>query len=330
MIIAEVGQAHDGSLGILHSYIDAVAETGVDAIKFQTHIAEAESSELEPFRVKFSYEDDSRFDYWKRMGFTPEQWHGIKKHCDEVGLEFMSSPFSNAAVDLLEQVGMKRYKIGSGEINNYLMLEKIARTGKDIILSSGMSDYDEIGNTIEFIKQFNPNISVMQCTTMYPTPAEETGLNTVVELKKRFGLPVGLSDHSGTIFPSIAAAALGAELFEVHVVFDRRCFGPDSTSSLTVDELKQLVYGVNFVRTSMSQQDNKDETARFDQVKGMFEKTLAVNRDVEQGEEIKLEDLEAKKPSNRGVSARFYSDVVGRKAAKRLSKWDFITEEDLI
>jgi N-acetylneuraminate synthase len=264
------------------------------------------------------------------MGFTLEQWHGVKKHCDEVGLEFMSSPFSNAAVDLLEEVGIKRYKIGSGEVNNYLMLEKIARTGKDIILSSGMSDYEEIGNTIEFIKQFNQNISVMQCTTMYPTPAEETGLNTVVELKKRFGLPVGLSDHSGTIYPSIAAAALGAELFEIHVVFDKRCFGPDSTSSLTVDELKQLVEGVNFVRTGMSQKDKKDETKRFDQVKGMFEKTLAVNRDVEQGEEIQLKDLEAKKPSNRGVSARFYSDVVGRKAAKRLSKWDFITEEDLI
>ena len=143
-IIAEIAQAHDGSLGILHSYIDALATTGIDAIKFQTHIAEAESSIHEPFRVKFSYVDDTRFDYWKRMSFTLEQWQGIKKHCDEVGLEFMSSPFSLAAVELLEAVGIQRYKIGSGEVSNLLMLDRICRTGKPIILSSGMSSMDEL------------------------------------------------------------------------------------------------------------------------------------------------------------------------------------------
>ena len=137
-IIAEIGQAHDGSLGLLHSYIDAVSKTGVDAIKFQTHIAEAESSEFEPFRVKFSYEDDTRLDYWKRMEFTLDQWKQIKEHCDEVGLEFMSSPFSNAAVDLLEEVGVKRYKIGSGEVNNFLLLEKIAKTNGNYEIAGEM------------------------------------------------------------------------------------------------------------------------------------------------------------------------------------------------
>lgn len=115
-IIAEIGQAHDGSLGILHSYIDTVAKTGVDAIKFQTHIAEAESSEFEPFRVKFSKQDATRYDYWKRMEFTKEQWVEIKEHCEDAGLEFMSSPFSIAAVKLLDSIGMRRFKIGSGEI----------------------------------------------------------------------------------------------------------------------------------------------------------------------------------------------------------------------
>lgn len=102
-LIAEIGQAHEGSLGIAHSYIDALATTGVNAVKFQTHIAHAESSEFEPFRVKFSYEDDTRYDYWKRMEFSAEQWAGLKQHCDDKGLEFISSPFSNAAVDLLEK-----------------------------------------------------------------------------------------------------------------------------------------------------------------------------------------------------------------------------------
>ena len=123
-IIAEIGQAHEGSFGILHSYIDALAPTGVDAVKFQMHIAEAESSEHEPFRVKFSLEDKTRFDYWKRMGFSLEQWKGIKKHCDEVGLDFICSPFSNLAVDWLEEIGVEQYKIGSGEVNNFLIIGK--------------------------------------------------------------------------------------------------------------------------------------------------------------------------------------------------------------
>ena len=161
-IIAEIGQAHEGSLGIAHSYIDAMAQAGVNAIKFQTHIAEAESSEFEPFRVKFSYEDDSRFDYWKRMEFSEDQWIGLKKHCEDKGMEFLSSPFSCAAVDLLENIGVKRYKIGSGEVNNLLLVKKIINTGKPIILSSGMSSFAELDRTVNFIKQHSNDLSILQ------------------------------------------------------------------------------------------------------------------------------------------------------------------------
>ncbi len=161
LLIAEIGQAHEGSLGMLHSYIDAVAKTGFNAIKFQTHIAEAESSMQEPFRIKFSYEDKTRYDYWQRMEFTLDQWIGIKKHCDDVGLEFMSSPFSNAAVDLLEKLNVKRYKIGSGEVSNLLMLKKIAETGKEIIVSSGMSSFAELDETLAFLKQYNNKLTTL-------------------------------------------------------------------------------------------------------------------------------------------------------------------------
>ncbi|MEL6274555.1 MAG: N-acetylneuraminate synthase family protein [Bacteroidota bacterium] len=241
-LIAEIGQAHDGSLGILHSYIDALAETGVDAIKFQTHIAEAESSVLEPFRINFSYEDKTRFDYWKRMSFTPEQWVEIKAHCDEKGLEFMSSPFSQAAVDLLEHLAVKRYKIGSGEVSNFLLLEKVARTGKPIILSSGMSSFTELDAAVAFLKDFGNEVSVLQCTTSYPTPAERIGFNVLAEMRERYpNCRVGLSEHTGKVATGIAARALGAELLEFHVVFDRRMFGPDASSSLTIDEVRELV-----------------------------------------------------------------------------------------
>jgi len=122
LIISEIAQAHEGSPGIAHSYIDALAECGVDAVKFQTHIAEAESSNQEQFRVNFSYEDTTRFDYWKRMEFTAEQLAGLKDHCEQKKIEFISSPFSIAAVEMLERLGVKRYKIGSGEMINHLML----------------------------------------------------------------------------------------------------------------------------------------------------------------------------------------------------------------
>jgi N-acetylneuraminate synthase len=269
-IIAEIAQAHDGSLGILHSYIDAISETGVDAIKFQTHIAAAESSSFEPFRVNFSYEDKTRFDYWKRMEFTLDQWKQIKQHCDDKNIMFLSSPFSIAAVDLLEEVGVTKYKIGSGEVSNLLLLERIAETGKEILLSSGMSSFEELDEAVSFIKQYHDRISILQCTTQYPTPPEKVGLNVITEMLKRYTYPIGLSDHSGKIYPSLAAVALGAEIIEVHAVFDKKMFGPDATSSLTIDELKQLVDGVRFIEKSMSNKVNKNDVVAYNELKTMF------------------------------------------------------------
>ena len=199
-IIAEIAQAHDGSLGILHSYIDALSKTGIDAIKFQTHIAKSESSSEEPFRVNFSYVDQTRYDYWKRMEFTREQWIEIKKHCEDVGLEFMSTPFSVEAVDLLEEIGITRYKISSGDVENFLLLEKIAKTNKPILISSGMSSFSELDAAVDFLEKFGADISIFQCTSMYPTPAKKVGLNVIQELKNRYGKAVGLSDHTGSIF----------------------------------------------------------------------------------------------------------------------------------
>ena len=329
-IIVEIGQAHDGSLGILHSYIDALSKTGVDAIKFQTHIADAESSPQEPFRVNFSYEDNTRFDYWKRMEFTFEQWLEIKKHCDEVGLEFISSPFSIAAVDLLEKINVKKYKIGSGEVTNYLILDKIAKTGKDIILSSGMSNFNELDDVFKFLSAYNNKISVLQCTTQYPTNPENLGLNVITELKNRYKVPVGLSDHSGKIYPSIAATALGAEILEFHAVFDRRQFGPDSKSSLEIDEIITLVEGVSYISSAIGKPIDKNNNSEFHELKKIFEKTLSINKLKRQGEIIKLEDLEAKKPALMGVSASDYNFVIGKKLVRDLKKWDFINKSDLI
>lgn len=329
-MIAEIGQAHDGSLGILHSYIDAIAGTGVDAIKFQTHIAEAESSPLEPFRINFSYEDATRFDYWKRMSFSKAQWIEVKAHCEEKGLDFLSSPFSQAAVDLLEEIGMSQYKIGSGEVTNFLMLEKICRTGKPVILSSGMCSFAELDAAVQFIEGFGNDLSVLQCTTSYPTPPERIGLNVISLLKARYPKHrIGLSEHTGKIATGIAAVALGAELLEFHAVFDRRMFGPDASSSLTIDEVSQLVEAVRFLGKANANPIDKDDLSPYHDLKKIFEKSLAINKDAEAGHILTFDDLEAKKPARQGIPASQFKSVIGKTLKHSKSQYDFITEEDL-
>jgi N-acetylneuraminate synthase len=329
-IIAEIAQAHDGSLGIAHSYIDALSRTGVDAIKFQTHIAEAESSIYEPFRVKFSKQDATRFEYWKRMQFTLDQWKEIKKHCDEVGLEFMSSPFSNAAVDLLEEVGVKRYKIGSGEVNNLVLLEKIAQTGKPVIISSGMSSFEELDATVVFLKERNVDYSILQCTTSYPTSPEQYGLNVIAQLKERYQVPVGFSDHSSSIESCIAATALGAEILEFHVVFDKGMFGPDAKSSLTIRETKQLVSGVRNIEKALQNPIDKNNNSQFSELKQIFEKSLSINKNLPIGHILTFSDLETKKPKGYGILASEYKKVIGKSIKKSMSKWSFLNNDDLI
>lgn len=326
-IIAEIAQAHEGSLGIAHSYIDALSETGVDAVKFQTHIAQAESSEFEPFRVKFSYEDDTRYDYWKRMEFTSEQWIGLKNHCEEKGLEFISTPFSNAAVELLEQLGVKRYKVGSGEVTNYLMLDKIARTGKPIILSSGMSSLHELDEAIAFLQRYENELTILQCTTAYPTTPKQWGIKLIPLMQERYHLPVGFSDHSGDIYACLAATTMGASVLEFHAVFDKRIFGPDAPASLTIDQIKQLVSGVRQIECSLNTPVDKERNEVFQPLKQIFEKSLAVNKDLSEGHFIHQEDLEAKKPKGYGIPASKFSEFIGKVLTKDIKAWQFLTEQ---
>lgn len=330
MIIAEIAQAHDGSVGILHSYIDAVATTGVNAIKFQTHIAEAESSELEPFRKKFSYIDKTRYDYWKRMELPFDHWKELKDHCEKVGLEFISSPFSCAAVDLLEELEVKRYKVGSGEITNHLLLDKIAATGKPVILSSGMSYMDELDNAVKIFTQKNIEVSVLQCTTAYPTEPGSWGLDIIKALKRRYNIPIGFSDHSGDIFAGLAATALGAELVEFHVVFDKRMFGPDAKASIEIDDAKKLVEGIKQIRSSLNNSYCKDGKAdSLKDLKRIFGKSLAINKDLQQGHIITVEDLEAKKPAECGIAANEYKKVIGSVIGCDMKRWDFLTYDHI-
>jgi N,N'-diacetyllegionaminate synthase len=328
-IIAEIAQAHNGSIDTAHEYIDALAKSGVDAIKFQTHIAEAESSVYEPFRIKFSDQDARRFDYWKRMEFSLQQWKALKQHCDDVGLEFMSSPFSNAAVNLLEEVGVKRYKVGSGEVTNFLLLERIAQTKKPIILSSGMSSLEELDRAVEFLEARYIDVAILQCTTAYPTAPKEYGLNVIKELKERYNLPIGFSDHSAKVETCIAAATLGAEIFEFHAVFNKQVFGPDTTSSLTIEEIEVLVKSIKNIEAALLLPIDKNDNSKYFELKLIFEKSLAINKDLKQGHQLTFDDLEAKKPANKGIKALEFRDVIGKEVKRNMSQWEFLNKEDI-
>src|SRR5919201_5678845 len=163
LVIGEVAQAHDGSLGLAHAFIDAIAGAGADAVKFQTHLAAAESTPSEPWRVRFSRQDATRYDYWKRMEFTEAQWHELKRHADERGLLFLSSPFSVEAVELLERVGVAAWKVASGEVGNAPMFERMAAARLPVFLSTGMSPLGEIDAAVEQVKSHGLPLAVLQC-----------------------------------------------------------------------------------------------------------------------------------------------------------------------
>src|SRR5688572_25951098 len=304
LVIGEVALTHDGSLGLAHAFIDAIANAGADAVKFQTHIAEAESTPSEPFRVKFSRQDATRYDYWKRMAFTEEQWLGLARHAEERGLVFISSPFSSEAVALLERVGQPLWKIASGETGNNLLLDRILDTGAPVLLSTGMSPLAEIDAAVARVKARGVPVGVFQCTTAYPCPPEKIGLNLIPFYRERYGCWVGLSDHSATIYPGLAGVALGMDVLEVHVALSRQMFGPDVVASVTTAELRQLVDGVRFIeRANANPVDKETMAADLAPMRSLFSKSIVVRIDLPAGAVLTEDNLTLKKPGT-GVPAK--------------------------
>jgi len=330
LLIAEIAQTHDGSLGQAHAFIDAAANAGADAVKFQTHIAAAESTPAEPWRVKFSLQDGTRYEYWRRMEFSEDQWRGLNQHADERGLIFLSSPFSPEAVDLLTRVGVGAWKIASGEVSNPPMFERMAETRLPILLSTGMSSFAEIDDAVARIKSKNLPFAVLQCTSMYPTPPEKVGLNVMTLFHERYNCPVGLSDHSGRIFAGLAAATLGASVIEVHLCLSREMFGPDVPVSLTPAELKQLVEGVRFIEHMRAHPVDKDQmAAELAPMRQLFTKSVVARVDLDAGTVLQAEHLALKKPGT-GISAARLNGLLGRQLVRHLKRDEMLQESDLV
>ena len=329
LVIAEVGLAHDGSLGLAHAFIDEAARGGADAVKFQTHIAAAESTPAEPFRVTFSRQDATRYEYWQRMEFSETQWRGLAEHARDTNLLFLSSPFSVEAVDLLARVGMPMWKIASGEVSNRPLIEAVAATGRPVLLSSGMSSLGELDVAADRVRGAGAPLAVMQCTTAYPCPPERIGLNMLAVLRERYRCFVGLSDHSGTIFPGIAAATLGSEILEVHITMSRGMFGPDVPASITIEELRQLVDGVRFVERMRAHPIDKDAVASdMAPLRAIFTKSVVTRRPIAAGTVLDTRELTVKKPGT-GIPAERLPELIGRRLRRDLAADEMVREEDL-
>jgi N-acetylneuraminate synthase len=328
-IIADVALSHDGSLGCAHAFIDEIARGGADAVKFQTHIAEAESTPAEPFRVKFSRQDANRYEYWKRIAFTEAQWQGLSDHAHERGLTFLSSPFSAEAVDMLSRIGMAMWKIPSGEVGSLALLDQMIATGKPILLSSGMSDIAEMDRAVERVQKARVPLAVLQCTTAYPCPPERVGLNMIPVFRDRYHCAVGLSDHSGTIYPGIAATALGIEVLEVHATMSRGMFGPDVPASVTIEELRQLVDGVRFVERMCANPVEKDSIAReMAPLRDIFTKSLVARTALPAGTTIAEAHVAMKKPGT-GIPAARLAEILGRRLRRSVTADEQFRLDDL-
>ncbi len=323
-VIAEAGMNHDGSLGIAGRIVDAAAESGADAVKFQLHDAAAETTADAPPPPYFAAEP--RFAYFERTAFTDDQWRALRDRCHERGVEFVCSPFSTEAVERLETIGVDRYKVASGEVTNLPLLERLAATGRPVLLSSGMSSWEELDAAVSVLRSVP--LTVLQCTSEYPCPPEQVGLNVLAEMRERYDLPVGLSDHTLTVAASLAAVALGATAIERHFTLSKRLYGPDAAMSLEADELSALVEGIRELERMLASPVDKHDAGRFREMKQIFEKSVVALQEIPAGTVLEERMLGAKKPGT-GIPAGRLRELVGLRAARTIGADSVLTDEDV-
>jgi N,N'-diacetyllegionaminate synthase len=322
-IIAEAGMTHDGSLGNAIRMAEVAAQAGADAVKFQLHDAAAETTRDAPSPPYFEHE--SRWDYFNRTAFDDAQWATLKRACDAARIEFLCSGFSVAALERLNRLGVSRHKIPSGEVTNLELVRAAASTGKPVLLSSGMSSWEELDAAVAAA---GDAVTVLQCTSAYPTPPERVGLNVLAELRERYGKPVGLSDHSVGPNASLAAVALGASAIEKHFTLSRAMYGPDASIALEPTELGALVAGVREIELMLASPVVKEDVAPYAEMKRVFEKSVVAVADIPAGTTLELEMLAAKKPGT-GIPAARLAEVVGRRARTDIAADTVLTEDDV-
>lgn len=328
-LIGEIGLSHEGSVGFALSMIDACKQSGLDYVKFQHHSSSHESTKDEKFRTDVFPQDSSRFNYWSRTSFSREDWKSIIEHCTKVDIKFLCTPFSTWSASELCEIGCTEVKIGSGDTNNWELLDYCKHKFKKVFLSTGMSTKSEIRAAVEFFSEFDGDLIVLQCTSGYPTKLNEVGLAFFDFLRTQVKY-VGLSDHSGNELVPVSAIARGADFVEFHVVFDKRQFGPDSRASLTFEEASRVSAFRTTWRVVNEPSFDKDlTTAELFQMREIFGRGLSLKSGIKKGELIEESNLTLKKPLG-PLGWKERQLVIGKKALRDLESDCHITLSDLV
>lgn len=314
MIIAEIGSVHDGDIKKALTLVRSASKAGADLIKFQMHIAEEETLVDAPSPSYFTKE--KRFDYFKRTAFSLKEWKLIKKECEKFGKEFLCSPFSERAIDYLEILKVKKYKVPSGELTNISLLEKLKKTKKHIILSTGMSSWEEIDIAVRILKK---NFSILQCSSIYPCPNDKVGINVINEFKKKYNCPVGFSDHTLGFSASFAAAANGATIIEKHFTLSKKMYGSDAKNSMEPKEFLFFVKNIKEIWQIMNNPVDKNNLNQYKEMKKVFEKSIVAGRDLKANSTLRKSDIVFKKPGT-GIRALNYKSLIGKKLKKSIKK----------
>jgi len=322
-LIAEAGINHNGDTALAMELVDAAAAAGADAIKFQTHFPE---HEMLRGGATASYVGESLFDLLTRTALTRDAHVALRDLAKEKGLIFLSTPFSREAADYLESIGVPAFKTGSGELTHLPMQLHIARKGKPMIISTGMSTPEEIDRTVQAVRAAGARFALMHCTSTYPTPYEHVQLDCIPALKKKYSVPVGFSDHTLGSFMAFAAVTDGANLFEKHFTMSRALPGPDQQGSMEPAELADLVRGIRSIERARGA--TKQIQPGEQDVRNMALHSVVSIRDIAAGATITPDDVWAKRPGT-GIPARQLGDVVGRVAARAIPRDRLIAWDDL-
>lgn len=327
LVIAEIGMTHDGSLGQAIMLTRGAAACGVDAVKYQLHISAAETIHNAPQPPYFKAEP--RYEFFERTAFTKEQWCILRDECHELGVQFIVSPFSIEAVKELEEIGVDAIKLPSGEITNIPYLEYIASTGLPVIVSSGMSSWQELQDCVAIFAAHNCNYAIMQCTSEYPCLPENVGLNVIDEIKEAYpGIPVGLSDHSAGVWAAIAAWMKGATLIEKHFTLSKLMYGPDAKMSMEPDEMTLLCESIKSLETALANPVDKTRVSQFGDMKQIFQKSIVAARDIPAGTVLTGDMLAYKKPGT-GLETKYYKDIIGKRTTRDLRFDDLFSKGDI-
>ncbi|MCL6089408.1 MAG: N-acetylneuraminate synthase [Candidatus Marsarchaeota archaeon] len=330
-IIAEAGVNHNGKLDLALKLVDAAKRAGADAVKFQTFDAAAlasDSASMADYQVRNTGKQRKQAEMLKELELGAADFKRIKEYCDKLGILFLSTPFDEKSVELLAGLDMAAYKVASGEITNFPLLEKMASKKKPMILSSGMSSMAEVGAAVEFVRAAGcKQMAVLQCTTSYPAPADSLNLRVIRTLAERFGCPVGFSDHSEGILAPALAVAMGASIIEKHFTLDKRMSGPDHAASLEPNELAGMVRQIRMAERMMGSGEKAMQEIEAG-TRGSVRKGIFAKRALKKGVVLKAEDLTTKRPMS-GIPAERFFEVLGRRLRYDVGAGQALRESDL-